>query len=101
MTERETLLDETGIKTTARVVVIGGHLDQRGSGHVRQPTGLRMFLGWGRCRCRELNRSPDKLGKGTRAVFEALRQLLPIGAEGKAVFDLEPLINLVCDELCR
>lgn len=30
MTERETLLDEMGIKTTARVVVIGGHLDQRG-----------------------------------------------------------------------
>lgn len=34
----------------------------------------------------------EALGKGTRVVYEAIRPMLPIGKEGKVVFDFAPLV---------
>lgn len=38
---------------------------------------------------------PESLGGGTRAVYEAIRPMLPIGTEGREVFDLVPIVARV------
>lgn len=38
---------------------------------------------------------PEHLGSGTRAVYEAIRPMLPIGTEGREVFNLVPIIARV------
>lgn len=47
-----------------------------------------------------LRKTPvETLGKGTRAVYEAIRPMLPIGNEGKVVFDFVPLVKRVAELL--
>jgi len=41
--------------------------------------------------------SPDTLGRGPRAVFDALLPLLHIGEEGTRVFDMQPIVAKVRD----